>query len=100
MGTGADDPQIDRKYLAALEQGTFWTALAKWRADNPNAVPDLSRAYLRNADLSGGDLSHTNLSDADLSGAVMVETNLSDVDLSDASLVNANLTGAFLANTL
>jgi hypothetical protein len=99
MANEADDPQVDRKYLAALEEGTFWSALTKWRADNPGAVPDLSKSYLRNADLSGGDLSHTNLTDADLSGGVLVDTNLSDVDLRDASLVEANLTGADLANT-
>lgn len=99
MATEADDPQIDRKYLAALEQGVFWSALAKWRADNLGAVPDLSKAYLRNADLSGGDLSNTNLTDADLSGGVLVDTNLSYVDLRGATLAEANLTGANLANT-
>jgi uncharacterized protein YjbI with pentapeptide repeats len=99
MATATNDPQIDRKHLAALDQGTFWTALAKWRADNPGLVPDLSKAYLRNADLSGGDLSNTNLTDADMDGAVLVGTNLSGVDLRDATLVEANLTGANLANT-
>ena len=99
MATAAEDPQIDRKYLAALERGNFWTGLAKWRADNPGAVPDLSKAYLRDADLSGGDLSNTNLTDADLNGAVLVGTNLSDVDLRDATLAGANLTEANLGNT-
>jgi uncharacterized protein YjbI with pentapeptide repeats len=98
MSTATHDAQIDRTHLAALEQGTFWTALAKWRVDNPGLVPDLSKAYLRNANLSGGDLSHTNLTDAHLDGAVLVDTNLSDVDLRDATLVEANLTGANLAN--
>jgi uncharacterized protein YjbI with pentapeptide repeats len=102
MATEAGDPQIDRqidrRYLAALEKGTFWSELAKWRADNPGAVPNLSRAYLRNADLSGGDLNNANLADADLSGAVMVDTNLSYVDLRDAIAVEANLAGADLTS--
>ena len=87
------EQQIDRKYLDALEQGTFWATLAKWRTDNPSGVPDLSNAYLRNADLRGGDLSRTNLADADLTGAVLAGTNLSEADLRDATLVDANLAG-------
>ena len=90
------EQQIDRKYLDALEQGTFWPTLAKWRTDNPSGVPDLSKAYLRNADLRGGDLSRTNLADADLTGAVLAGTNLSEADLRDATLVDANLSGANL----
>ena len=80
----------------SLEQGTFWPTLAKWRTDNPSGVPDLSKAYLRNADLRGGDLSRTDLVDADLTGAVLAGTNLSEADLSDATLVDANLSGANL----
>jgi uncharacterized protein YjbI with pentapeptide repeats len=98
MATSAEDPQIDRKYLDVLERGMFWTSLAEWRAANPGAVPNLSKAYLRNADLSGGDLSHTNLTDADLTGAILTDTNLSEADLRDATLVDAHLTGADLAN--
>ena len=98
MAAEAGDPRLDRRYLAALEEGTFWSSLAKWRTENPGVVPDLSRADLRNADLSGGDLSNTNLADADLSGAVMAGTNLSYVDLRDAILVKANLAGADLTN--
>jgi uncharacterized protein YjbI with pentapeptide repeats len=92
------EQQIDSKYLDALEQRTFWPLLAKWRADNPSGVPNLSRAYLRNADLSGGDLSRTNLANADLTGAVLADTNLSDAELCDATLVDANLSGANLSN--
>jgi uncharacterized protein YjbI with pentapeptide repeats len=98
MATSADDPKLDHRYLEALEQGTFWAGLSKWRADNPSGIPDLTHADLRNADLSGGDLSRTKLSDANLTDAILVETNLSDVDLRDAILVGANLTGADLAN--
>ncbi len=73
-------------------------SLAEFRAANPGAVPNLSKAYLRNADLSCGDLSHTNLTDADLTGAILTNANLSEADLRDATLVDANLTGADLAN--
>jgi len=94
----AGDPHIDRKYLDLVEQGAFWTTLAQWREANPGGVPNLARAYLRNADLSGGDLSRTNLADADLTGAILVDANLSEADLREATLVDANLTGANLAN--
>jgi uncharacterized protein YjbI with pentapeptide repeats len=96
MAFSAEDAQIDRKYLDVLQQGLFWTSLTEWRAANPGAVPNLSKAYLRNADLSGGDLSRTNLTDADLTGAILTDTNLSEADLRDATLVDANLTRAVL----
>lgn len=97
MVTSAEDSPIERKYLVALEQGVFWTSLAEFRAANPGAAPNLSKAYLRNADLSGGDLNRTNLTGADLTGAILTDTNLSEADLRDATLVDANLTGADLA---
>jgi uncharacterized protein YjbI with pentapeptide repeats len=90
----------DRRYLDALEQGTFWTALAKWRTDNPSRAPDLTSAYLQNADLSGGDLSGANLAGADLRGANLVETDLSGVDGSEADFSEANLQNARLSDGL
>lgn len=98
MAASTEAPKFDRKYLDLLQRGMFWTSLAEWRAANPAAVPNLSRAYLRNADLSGGDLSRTDLTDADLTGAILTDANLSEADLRDATLVDANLAGADLAN--
>jgi len=88
--------QLDGKYRAILEQGLFWSGLAKWRADNPRGIPDLSRADLRNANLSGGDLRNTNLTDADLQGAILTGANLSGADLRDANFAEADLDGADL----
>jgi uncharacterized protein YjbI with pentapeptide repeats len=93
-----DRAAADRRYLDVLAQGQFWPALARWRADNPSGVPDLSNAFLRNADLSGGDLTRVNLADADLTGANLSGANLSEADLRDAILAGANLSGADLSN--
>jgi uncharacterized protein YjbI with pentapeptide repeats len=95
--------------LEILKQGVkIWN---KWRAANPETVVHLSRADLKNFDLSmvnlsgcyleGTILKNTDLSDANLSGAQLGETNLQGAvlkrtNLSKAWLIEANLSGANL----
>src|SRR5215213_7663229 len=55
---------------------------------------NLSRAELRDADLSLADLSNVTLRDANLSGADLQNANLSGADLSSANLQDANLRAA------
>jgi hypothetical protein len=103
--------------LQQIEQGVaVWNL---WRDEHPEAKPDLSRAYLFEADLSGANLSGVslhracligvnlkgaNLQGADLSGAyisraILCDANLHSADLSEANLSEANLTGADLSYT-
>lgn len=112
----------DEKHLAILKQGVeSWN---KWREENPEIEPDLTRANLSRAKLSranlsrawlelvnfiDADLSHTDLGGArlyeacfidsvlrgaNLSGADLSHADLSRADLSDAELGAADLRGA------
>jgi len=56
----ANDEQVLKKGVAA------WNA---WRDENPNIHPDLSEAYLSEANLGGADLQAAILIDTDFSGA-------------------------------
>jgi uncharacterized protein YjbI with pentapeptide repeats len=100
----------NKKHYAQLKKDV--KAWNKWRAIEPDIIPDLIRANLTWADLSGADLSgadlsgaklfKANLSGADLSGAKLFKanlsrTNLSGADLSGAKLFEANLTWADLS---
>ena len=76
-----------------------WNA---WRAENPDARPDLkgadlSGADLTRADLTGADLTRAVLRHAHLSGAVLTGANLMFANLSGANLSGANLSGANLS---
>lgn len=77
------------EHVEILKQGVdTWN---KWRADNPDIIPDLSRANLSDTNLSGADLSGANLDGAYLRGA-----NLSGADLHHAGLSGTNLDGVLL----
>ncbi|NJN58172.1 MAG: pentapeptide repeat-containing protein [Leptolyngbyaceae cyanobacterium SL_5_9] len=79
----------DNDYLALIEQGIeVWN---RWRQENSAVKPDLSRAYLFEADLSEADLRGCNLSRACLIGA-----NLKGADLSGANLTGVYANGANL----
>ena len=86
----------DQSHLEVLRQGVqgvrVWNS---WRERNPwpTIVPDLSRADLTWANLTGADLLGANLSWANLSGA-----DLSKADLTYCALVETNLTGATLTS--
>ncbi|MBD2056125.1 pentapeptide repeat-containing protein [Oculatella sp. FACHB-28] len=89
----------DNDYLSLIQQGV--EAWNRWRGENPEVKPDLSRAYLFEADLSGFDLSHVNFSRVCLIGANLKRANLSGAELdgayaSGANLSEANLSGANL----
>jgi hypothetical protein len=114
-----DAPMANEKHVARLRQSVVsWNA---WRKENPDIVPDLSRADLSRVDLSRADLSavgraaadrraylivthlgggnlfpRADLSGADLSGADLTEANLSRVHFSRANLSWAHLNGANL----
>jgi uncharacterized protein YjbI with pentapeptide repeats len=95
------------EHEAILKQGVErWNA---WRHDNPTVRPDLSRVYLRGANLLNGvylsganlywtDLQGAGLSCANLSGTVLSWTDLSNADLSSATLSHADLSCAFLGH--
>jgi uncharacterized protein YjbI with pentapeptide repeats len=100
-----------QEHVDLLKQGVEpWN---EWREQNQEIRPDLSRAILRNVDLSGTNLSGANLISADLGGANLSDANLSDAcliytilyrfslhdeDLSDYSLIGVSLRNANLHN--
>jgi hypothetical protein len=84
----------DAKHLARLKQGvSAWNA---WRRRSPSVRPDLSRAWLIDAELRGINLANANLERANLrsstlSGANLRRANLRGADLRAASLRRARL---------
>ena len=85
---------VNKDHLTGLEKGVdFWN---HWRQENPLIKPDLSSAYLREANLSRANLSRANLIGANLSKARLIEADLSSADLSSAYLREANLSRANL----
>ena len=76
----------------------IWNA---WRRENPDVKPNLNRAELRKANLSGANLSgvtlfeadlrEANLSGSDLSNANLMKADLGEADLRDANLQKTNL---------
>jgi hypothetical protein len=85
----------DAHQLKIIEQGTeVWN---RWRDSHPDIKPDLSQAYLYEAELSGANLSHANLSRACLIGANLKDANLKGADLQSAYVSAAHLTAADLS---
>jgi len=101
------------EHLKILKRGV--KAWNKWRKENPDIKPDLSKANLkmgnlwnlRGVDFTGANLrrarlfyyatlTKANLRHADLSGAELVGANLHDANLMDADFSEANLTEADL----
>jgi uncharacterized protein YjbI with pentapeptide repeats len=70
------------EHVALLKKGV--AAWSEWRLKNPDTRPDLTGAYLREADLTRADLTRAYPDGADLDGA----------DLTGANLTRANLTSA------
>lgn len=101
----------NREHLKKIKEGVdAWNA---WRTKNPDIVPNLSKATLRDIDLSGVnlkeanlrqvDFSLANLNEADLAGAKLGLANMSAASLNGADLREADLTwtnfnGAILEN--
>ena len=94
----------NEKHLGNLKRGV--AAWNKWRNENPNIKPDLSKAELssahlseanlRGADLIRASLIRASLIRADLSGAHFIRADLYLAHLSGADLSGADLSGADL----
>jgi uncharacterized protein YjbI with pentapeptide repeats len=69
----------------------------EWRRQNPDVVPDLSAANLRDAQLADVYLGRANLANADLSRAILSGANLGRADMPGANLSHANLYRAILS---
>lgn len=85
---------VDHSYSTLLEQGV--AAWNRWREEHPDIKPDLSRAYLFEADLSGINFKDVVLERACLIGANLKEANLTGANLSGVYASGANLQAANL----
>lgn len=90
------------EHLKILRQGVeVWN---KWRDENPEIEPDLSRAELSSADLRefnffNTNLMRTNLQKANLDNSNFLQANLGGANLKEANLRRSNLKNAFLLET-
>jgi uncharacterized protein YjbI with pentapeptide repeats len=79
-----------KEHLGVLKQGIrVWN---RWRKNNPDIFPDLSKA-----DLSGGDFAKADLNKANLTRANLIRTDLSEANLREAHFRLANLSEADLS---
>jgi hypothetical protein len=84
----------NEEHLAILRQGVeAWNA---WRGEHSDVRPDLSEAYLSQANLGEADLTRADLSRALLLKADLSRALLLKADLSEPHLTGADLRGAFL----
>ena len=85
----ANNEQVD-----VLKQGTqAWNA---WRAEQTEAIVDLSGGALRGLDLEQANLSAADLKDADLRGANLGGANLTGACLAGSNFFKAVIDGADL----
>jgi uncharacterized protein YjbI with pentapeptide repeats len=95
----AKDCMANPEHLKILQQcAETWNSEAwnSWRSEHSDIIPDLSRADLSFALLSGADLNKANLSGAFFGRANLEVANLKEADLKMAFLSFANLTEADL----
>jgi hypothetical protein len=84
----------DHKQIGILMAGVeLWN---KWRDENPQIQPDLTKANLRFAVLDGANLHMAHLAEADLTHAFLHEANLCGADLTRATLIGTNFCRAHL----
>lgn len=84
----------DEQHVTLLRRGVAeWN---RWRADNPQATPDLTGAGLRGLDFSGANLAGAELTGADLRGTILEGSSLAGAELAAANLFKAVLDGADL----
>lgn len=84
----------NREHLAILKRGV--AAWNKWRKEHPDVRPNLVKADLFTAILSGVDLRRADLREAGLIGAVLSGADLRGANLTLADLIGAVLFGADL----
>jgi hypothetical protein len=83
------------KHLEILDRGVYsWN---QWREEHPDAIPDLTEAYLREADLVGYDLRGAALQGAMLLGADLSNADLRLADFTEADVRFVEFNGARLA---
>jgi hypothetical protein len=83
------------EHLKILKQGVG--AWNKWRAKNPDVMPDLREAERFRLDLRRANLSEADLTGADLGGALLVKADLNEAKLLGAKLNIARLLKADLS---
>ncbi len=84
MEGGVDGRVANPEHLEILDRGVYsWN---QWREEHPDVIPDLTEAYLREADLVGYDLRG-----AALHGAMLLGTDLSNADLRRADFTEADV---------
>ena len=94
---GEDECMTNQEHLDLLQQGVErWN---QWRQEHPETQPDLRRAYLEHANLSGANLSQAHLDAVDLSHADLMGVNFSKASLRNVSFNDAYLLNADLSNT-
>ena len=87
----------DEQHLALLRRSVEeWN---RWRAENPQAMPDLAGASLRGLDLSGANLAGAELTGADLRGTILSRSSLTGSKLAAANMFKALLDDADLDGT-
>ncbi len=64
----------NEEHLMLLRRGV--ASCSQWRAENPEALPDLVRAVLRGLDLTGPNPAYAQLKEADLRGAILSSSTL------------------------
>jgi uncharacterized protein YjbI with pentapeptide repeats len=85
------------EHLDILKRGSsVWN---QWRAENPDIIPDLSQAHLREVHLSGANLTRADLRLAYFGRADLSGSDLSGADLSETSLRRGYFAKAKLENT-
>ena len=93
---------MTKKYLTKEEAVDLLKRSVKewnaYREANPEWIPDLMGADMREANLRGANLSQSNLSMANLRGADLSESNLSLANLWGAIMREANLRDAIFAD--
>ena len=86
----------NRKHLDILNSGA--KAWNRWRKENPNIQPNLSRVKLIDLKLNGMNFNNTNLENANLSYSELLDTKFNNATLTGARLEHTNLARAELKN--
>lgn len=85
------------EHLSKIKQGAeSWN---QWREENPETIPDLSKADIRGCQLQKINLSNANLKEAKLQYSNLSGATLENADLGNAKLLETNLQSANLKST-